>query len=63
MYGTADDNVHPNNALQYVSTLQSAGILCDMFVFPQKNHSINGCNARQVVYGRMFEFFRSKLGK
>lgn len=63
MYGTADDNVHPNNALQYVSTLQSAGILCDMFVFPQKNHSIYGCNARQVVYGRMFEFFRSKLVK
>lgn len=63
MYGTADDNVHPANALQFVSTLQSAGILCDMFVFPQMNHSINGCNARQVVYGRMFEFFDSKLGR
>lgn len=62
MYGTADDNVHPNNTLQYVSTLQSGDILCDMFVFPQKNHSINGCNARQVVYGRMFEFFSAKLG-
>ncbi|MCH5220815.1 MAG: DPP IV N-terminal domain-containing protein [Muribaculaceae bacterium] len=61
MYGTADDNVHPANTLQFVSTLQSAGILCDMFVFPQMNHSINGCNARAVVYGRMFEFFESKL--
>ncbi len=61
MYGTADDNVHPANSLQYVSTLQSAGILCDMFVFPQKNHSINGCNARQVVYARMLSFFEEKL--
>ncbi len=61
MYGTADDNVHPANSLQYVSTLQSAGIWCDMFVFPNMNHSIYGCNARAVVYGRMFDFFESKL--
>ncbi len=63
MYGTADDNVHPANSLQYVSTLQSAGILCDMLVFPQMNHSINGCNARQVVFGRMLEYFNTHLGK
>ncbi|MDE6574962.1 MAG: S9 family peptidase [Muribaculaceae bacterium] len=62
MYGTSDDNVHPANSLQYVSTLQSAGILCDMFVFPNMNHSINGCNARAVVYARMLEFFKDKLG-
>lgn len=61
MYGTLDDNVHPANSLQYVSALQSAGILADMFVFPNMNHSINGCNARAVVYGRMFEYFQNKL--
>lgn len=61
MYGTADDNVHPANTLQYVSTLQSAGIMCDMFVFPQMNHSINGCNARAVVYAKMLEYFDAKL--
>ena len=63
MYGTADDNVHPANSLQYVSTLQSAGMWCDMFVFPNMNHSIYGCNARAVVYGRMFDFFDQKLTK
>lgn len=63
MYGTADDNVHPANSLQYVSTLQSAGMWCDMFVFPNMNHSINSCNARAVVYGRMFDFFESKLSR
>lgn len=61
MYGTADDNVHPYNTLHYVSTLQGAGILCDMFVFPQMNHSINGCNARAVVYAKMLKFFDDNL--
>ena len=61
MYGTADDNVHPANTLQYVSTLQSAGILADMFVFPNMNHSINGCNARAVVYARMLSFFNKNM--
>ena len=61
MYGTADDNVHPANSLQLVSTLQSAGILSDMYVFPNMNHSINGCNARSVVYARMFEYFNKQM--
>ncbi len=61
MYGTLDDNVHPANSLQYASTLQASGIFCDMFVFPNMNHSINGCNARSVVYGRMYEYFADKL--
>lgn len=61
MSGTADDNVHMFNTMQYVSALQTAGILCDMFIFPNMNHSINGCNSRAVVYARMLEFFNSKL--
>ena len=55
--------MHPANALPYVSTLQSAGILCDMFVFPNMNHSINGCNARSVVFAKMLQFFDNKLKK
>ncbi|MCC8113220.1 MAG: alpha/beta fold hydrolase [Bacteroidales bacterium] len=61
MYGTADDNVHPQNSLQYVSMLQSQGGFCDMLVFPNMNHSIYGCNSRSVVYGRMFDYFCSHL--
>ena len=61
MYGTLDDNVHPANTLQLVSRLQSAGILSDMYVFPNMNHSINGCNARSVVYARMFEYFQHSM--
>lgn len=57
MYGTADDNVHPANTLQYASTLQSRGTLFDMMSFPNMNHSIYGCNSRAVVYGNMLRFF------
>ncbi len=63
MYGTSDDNVHPVNTLQYVSTIQSQGGLCDMFVFPNMNHSINGCNARAVVYAKMMDYFNKTLRK
>lgn len=61
MYGTADDNVHPANSLEYVSALQCAGGLCDMFIFPNMNHSIYGCNARSVVYTKMLDYFTEKL--
>ena len=61
MSGTADDNVHIANTYQYVSTLQSNGLLCDMFIFPNMNHSINGCNARAVVYAKMLTFLNTTL--
>lgn len=57
MYGTADDNVHPANSLQYASELQSRGTLFDMMSFTNMNHSIYGCNSRAVVYGNMLRFF------
>ncbi len=61
MHGTADDNVHPSNTYEFVSRLQSAGILCDMLMFPNMNHSINYCNARAVVYGKMLDWFNHNL--
>lgn len=56
MHGTADDNVHLMNTIQFVSALQSDGILCDMLLFPNMNHSINFCNARAVVYAKLLEY-------
>ncbi|MDE6403364.1 MAG: prolyl oligopeptidase family serine peptidase, partial [Muribaculaceae bacterium] len=59
MSGTADDNVHMSNTIEYVSHLQSNGKLCDMLLFPNMNHSINGCNARALVYTNMLKFFQN----
>ena len=61
IYGTADDNVHPANSVEYVSSLQAQNRLCSMLLFPNMNHSINGCNSRTQVYAAMMEFFNAKL--
>lgn len=61
MYGTLDDNVHPANSLQFVAQVQASMGACDMLVFPNKNHSIYGCGARAVVYGKMFDYFDKNL--
>lgn len=57
MHGTADDNVHIANTMEYVSALESAGKMCDMLLFPNMNHSIYGCNSRAVVYTKMLRHF------
>lgn len=61
MSGTADDNVHLANTIQYVNEMQALGTWCDLLLFPNKNHSINGCNARSLVYARMLEYFNKNM--
>ena len=38
-YGTADDNVHPNNAMQLIRALQQAGKSFEVQVGPDAGHS------------------------
>jgi len=61
MSGTADDNVHMSNTIEFVGKVQAADRYCDMFLFPNMNHSINGCDARAIVYGRMIQYFKENL--
>jgi len=49
-YGTADNNVHPSNALQLIKALQDAGRSFDVQVGPDRGHS-------SVDQDRMMEFF------
>lgn len=53
-YGTADDNVHPNNSMQLIKALQAAGKSFDVQVGPDAGHS--GLNPQ-----RMMEFFIEAL--
>ena len=53
-YGTADDNVHPNNAMQLIKALQQAGKSFEVQVGPDAGHS--GLNPQ-----RMIEFFIQSL--
>ncbi len=61
MWGTADDNVHPENSIEFAAALQSAGKFCDMMLFPNQNHSIKTCGMRKIVYGRMLDYFNRNL--
>ncbi len=54
-YGTADNNVHPSNAMQLIKALQQAGKSFDVQVGPDQGHS--NVNAQ-----RMMEFFIENLG-
>lgn len=61
MHGTADDNVHLLNTIQYVAALEAAERTCDMLLFPNMNHSIYGCDARRLVYIKMLHFFNHNM--
>jgi dipeptidyl-peptidase-4 len=54
-YGTADNNVHPNNAMQLIKALQAAGKSFDVQVGPDRGHSA-------INQQRMMEFFIENLG-
>ena len=54
-YGTADDNVHPNNTMQLIKALQTAGKSFEVQVGPDQGHS-------GVSQPRMLEFFIENLG-
>jgi dipeptidyl-peptidase-4 len=53
-YGTADNNVHPNNAMQLIRALQQAGKSFEVQVGPDAGHT--GVNGQ-----RMMEFFIENL--
>lgn len=53
-YGTADNNVHPTNALQLMKALNSAGKSYDVQVGPDLEHS-------SVPFSRMMAFFVDAL--
>jgi len=53
-YGTADNNVHPSNAMQLIKALQDAGKSFEVQVGPDRGHS-------GVNMDRMLEFFIENL--
>jgi len=53
-YGTADDNVHPNNSMQLIRALQQAGKSFELQVGPDAGHTA-------LNQQRMMEFFIQSL--
>jgi dipeptidyl-peptidase-4 len=61
VHGTADDNVHIQNTMQFVDALVKAGKPYDLLVYPGKTHSIHGPEARLHLFRAMEEFLKKNL--
>lgn len=61
IHGTMDDNVHIQNSYEYADKLIQAGKQFDMFIFPNRDHSIRGGNARMHLYQMKFDFLEKNL--
>lgn len=61
VHGSADDNVHFQNTMEYSSALINANKQFDMFVFTDKDHSIRGANNRAYLYEKVIKFFKEKM--
>ena len=61
IHGSADDNVHFQNAMVFAEKLVQAGRQFEMQIYPDKNHSIRGGNTTMHLYTRMTEFIINNL--
>jgi dipeptidyl-peptidase-4 len=61
VHGSADDNVHYQNTMEMISALVKANKQFDLFVYPDKNHSIYGGNTRLHLYTKMTNFILDNL--
>jgi len=61
IHGTADDNVHFQNSMQFVEALVQANKQFDWAVYPDKNHGIYGGKTRIQLFNKMTNFIKEKL--
>ena len=61
IHGTADDNVHFQQTMDYAESLVQAGKQFEMQVYKDRNHSIYGGNTRYHLYTRMSNFLFDNL--
>lgn len=60
IHGSADDNVHFQNTIEYTSALIKANKQFELFVFPDQNHSIPGSFNRNYLYTKIIDFLKIK---
>ncbi len=60
-HGTADDNVHVQNTLEFTERLVQANKQFEMQLYTNRNHGIYGGNTTYHLYTRMTEFILKKL--
>lgn len=61
IHGSADDNVHLQNTMEFTERMVQAGVPFDMAIYTNRNHGIYGGNTRMHLYTRMTNWLKDKL--
>jgi len=61
MHGSADDNVHLQNTMEYIDALIKADKQFDMFVLTDRDHSMRGTLNRTYIYNKVVDFLKKNL--
>ena len=61
IHGMGDDNVHYQNTIQFVDKCVDQNKQLDIFLYPNKNHSISGGNTRLHLFTKITEYFNQYL--
>ena len=61
IYGTYDDNVHPQNEEAFMDALIEAGGPYEVAVYPMRKHGFEDTPAEIHLYKRMEEFWKNNL--
>ena len=59
LHGLKDDNVHPENTLQFVNALQQANLQFELMIYPPARHGIPGTHYQRLL----FEFMLRNMGR
>ncbi len=60
-HGSSDDNVHFQHAAEMAAALIKANKQFETYVYPNRNHRIQGDNAKRHLYTKMTEFLNRHL--
>ena len=60
-FGTADDNVHPQNSFEFIEKMVQADKHFETFPFVNRNHGIYGGNTRYYLYKMKTDFLKEHL--
>jgi dipeptidyl-peptidase-4 len=61
VYGTFDDNVHPQNSQAFADALIAAGRTFETMVYPMRKHGIEDPAAQLHLFRTMLEFWKRNL--